>query len=78
MQEASGTDFTDLNGSAQLPSSIDPATVYRRHTFPRSPLIVANQLYFCRPFAPVVIRSVRSGVVSRNFVRVALGRAGSA
>lgn len=48
MQEASGADFTDLNRSAHLPSSIDPAMVQRRHTFPRSSLTTANPLYVCR------------------------------
>lgn len=73
MQEASGADFTDFNRSAYLPSSIDPAMFYRRHTFPRSSLIPAKQLAVCRAFAPVVISSARTGLVSGNVPRVAAG-----
>jgi hypothetical protein len=73
MQDASGADFTDLNRSAHLPSSIAPAMFYRRHTFPRSSLIPANQLAVRRAFAPVVISSARRRLVSENFPRVAAG-----
>lgn len=73
MQEASGADFTDRNRSAHLPSSIDPALVYRRHTFSRSSLKTANQFDVCRAFAPLVISSARRRLGSGNFPRVAGG-----
>ncbi len=78
MQEASGTDLIDPNGSAPLPSLIDPAIVSRRHTSPHSPLITAHPIYVCRAFSPVVTRSARSGLAFRSFAHVALGRPGSA
>lgn len=71
MQEASGADFTDLNRSAHLPSSIDPAMSYRRHIFHRSSPIPAKQLGASRASAPVVISSARTGLVSEQSPRVA-------
>ncbi len=67
MQEASGADYTNLNGSAHLPSSIDPAMDFSRHTFPGSSPIPAEQLVASRASAPIVISTARTGLLPKKF-----------